>query len=63
MPEMTGMEATKLIKSDDHCKHIPVVYFTVVDDIVELAKEAGADDWLSKPFRLEDFRAKADKYF
>ncbi|HVV73915.1 MAG TPA: response regulator [Verrucomicrobiae bacterium] len=63
MPQMTGMEATRLIKSDDYGRQIPVVYFTGGNNIAELAIEAGADDWLSKPFRLDEFRAKADKYF
>jgi len=62
MPGMTGLQATRLIKSHALCKHIPVVYFTGREDVLDLALKAGADDWLTKPFRLEEIRQKADKY-
>ena len=62
MPAMTGLEATKLIKSVADCKDIPVIYFTSRDDIEELAAEAGADDWLKKPFNIEDLLIKAKKF-
>lgn len=62
MPVITGLEATRLIKSDDKSKHIPVVYFSSRDDIRELAELAGADDWLIKPFRPDDLITKAEKF-
>ena len=62
MPAMTGLEATKLIKSVTDCRDIPVIYFTSRDDIRELAVEAGADDWLRKPFNLDDLVNKARKF-
>jgi CheY-like chemotaxis protein len=63
MPAMTGVEATRLIKSVADCKDIPVIYFTSRENIKELAAQAGADDWLSKPFMLEDLVNKARKFF
>ena len=63
MPAITGLEATRLIKADEWCKHIPVMYFSIRDDIKELAALAGADDWLSKPFKLDDLVDKAGKFF
>jgi CheY-like chemotaxis protein len=60
MPAMTGVEATRLIKSVEDCKDIPVIYFTSREDIKELAVLAGADDWLSKPFKLDDLVKKAN---
>lgn len=62
MPGVNGMEATRLIKVDPACKDIPVVYFSAQEDIRQLALDAGADDWLSKPFRVEDLRKKVEKY-
>src|ERR1700744_5380616 len=50
MPVMTGLEATRLIKSFADCKNIPVIYFSIREDVKTLAAQAGADDWLSKPF-------------
>ena len=62
MPGMTGIEATRLIKSEADCQDIPVIYFTIRDDIDELAAEAGADDWLIKPFNLDDLVIKTKKF-
>jgi CheY-like chemotaxis protein len=62
MPAMTGVEATRLIRSVGHCKDIPVIYFTSREDIKELAARAGADDWLSKPFSLDDLVNKTRKF-
>jgi CheY-like chemotaxis protein len=63
MPAMTGIEATKLIKSAVDCRDIPVVYFSSREDIKELAAQAGADDWLSKPFMLDELVKKTAKFF
>ena len=63
MPAITGIEAIKLIKSAADCKDIPVVYFTSREDIKELAAQAGADNWLSKPFMLDDLVKKTGKFF
>jgi CheY-like chemotaxis protein len=62
MPLMTGVEATRLIKSDAKCGHIPVIYFSSREDIKALAAQAGADDWLSKPFKLDDLVSIAEKF-
>ena len=62
MPIMTGVEATRLLKSSDSCKHIPVIYFTSREDVRELAAQAGADHWLSKPFTIDQMM-KVTKQF
>ena len=54
IPKIGGVEATKLLKSSEEFRHIPVIYVTANNDIVALAAEAQADDYVSKPFNLED---------
>lgn len=51
MPEMDGHRLTKLIKSDDRLKHIPVVIFSslINDQMRAKGREVGADEQLSKP--------------
>lgn len=53
IPEAGGKVATKLIKSHPEYQSIPVIYFSANNDIEKLAKEAGADTYLAKPFDLE----------
>ena len=51
MPQMDGHRLTKLIKSDDAYKHIPVVIFSslVNDEMRKKGEQLGADAQLSKP--------------
>jgi len=51
MPEMDGIEATKIMKSDDHLKDIPVIAVTASSTRGndEQLKESLFDDYLSKP--------------
>ncbi|MDQ1859108.1 MULTISPECIES: response regulator [unclassified Chryseobacterium] len=62
IPKIGGVEATKLLKSTEAFKHIPVIYVTANSDIVALASEAGADDYVSKPFDLDDLEAMVAKH-
>jgi signal transduction histidine kinase len=59
MPEMDGIELTKFIKEDRTTAHIPVVMLTAkagVQDRVA-GREAGADEYLAKPFRTSELMA------
>nr|WP_315033050.1 response regulator [uncultured Chryseobacterium sp.] len=62
IPKIGGVEATKLLKSSEEFKHIPVIYVTANNDIVALAAEAQADDYVSKPFNLDDLEEIVAKH-
>lgn len=62
IPRIGGVEATKLLKNHEEFQSIPVIYVTANNDIVALAKEAQADDYVAKPFNLEDLEDKVAKY-
>lgn len=62
IPEIGGVEATRLIKSDADFKHTPVILFTANKDISRLAKEAGADAFISKPFELKELETMVEKF-
>lgn len=53
IPEAGGIVATQSLKKTAALKHIPVIYFTANNNISQLAAEAGADDYISKPFDLD----------
>ena len=55
LPDISGIEATRLIKADEDLKSIPVIYFSANSNISELAAEAGADDFIAKPFDINHF--------
>lgn len=54
IPDMGGIEATRLIKNSPEFKDIPVIYFSANNDIHLLTEKAGADSYLAKPFDLYD---------
>lgn len=51
MPKMDGHRLTKLIKTEDKLKHIPVIIFSslINHEMMLKGKELGADEQLSKP--------------
>jgi adenylate cyclase len=60
MPEIDGYEVLTRIKGDAALKHIPVLMITAVDDVASAARciEAGAEDYLPKPFDAVVLRAR-----
>ncbi len=52
MPKLNGFDACKILKSEAGTKHIPILMLTALQAVgdVDQAFEAGADDYLSKPF-------------
>lgn len=62
LPDMSGVEATRIIKATDELKNIPVIYFSANSNISELAAEAQADDFIAKPFDIDSFEEIVNKY-
>jgi len=48
-----GRKVTQELKGDRRTKDIPVIILTAYPNADELTKEAGANDYLPKPFELE----------
>jgi CheY-like chemotaxis protein len=57
-----GREICKQLKNQATTKHIPIVMISASRDIVKSAKDAGADDFLAKPFQMDDLLGKVAKY-
>ena len=60
MPVMDGYEATKIIKEDDEYSTIPLIIISALSDKEAITKglELGADEYLTKPFDITDFRLR-----
>lgn len=54
IPNEGGVNATKTLKNSVRHAQVPVIYFSANSDIISLAKSAGADAYLAKPFELDD---------
>ena len=62
MPEITGLEFAEKIKITG--KTLPIVMLTALSEPEDRVKglEAGAKDYITKPFRKEEIRDKIDKF-
>ncbi len=60
MPEMNGYEVLQFIKKDKRLRAIPVIMVSVVDEMESVVQciEAGADDYLTKPFNALLLKAR-----
>jgi putative two-component system response regulator len=60
MPEMDGFTACRLLKDDERTALIPITMLTGLDDREHRTRgiEAGADDFLTKPFEHSILRAR-----
>ena len=62
MPDMNGLDATRIIKEVNH--DVPVIALSAYafDENIREAKAAGCDDFMAKPFRVEDLIEICAKY-
>jgi DNA-binding response OmpR family regulator len=60
MPEPNGFEVCKMLRADPKFSRTPIVIFTAMGDNESkaTASEIGADEFLTKPFRVEDLMHK-----
>src|SRR5262245_3576581 len=60
MPKMTGIEACRILKQDERTRFVPIVLVTALvarEDRIA-GKEAGCDDFLSKPVDFEELKIR-----
>jgi DNA-binding response OmpR family regulator len=60
MPKLDGFELTRRIRADEATRRIPIILLTAraQDADVQQGFDAGADDYLRKPFSPQELRAR-----
>ncbi|HEX8500221.1 MAG TPA: diguanylate cyclase [Pyrinomonadaceae bacterium] len=60
MPVLDGLQACRLLKEDPATRDIPVIFLSALDDTDTKvsALALGANDYVSKPFRVEELLAR-----
>ena len=60
MPRMTGYEACRKLRSRDETKDIPIIFLSAKgqESEVQAGKDAGADDYIIKPFAPAELTQK-----
>ena len=62
MPEMNGLDATRIIKEVNHDMPVIALSAYAFEENIREAMDAGCDDFLAKPFRVEDLLDIVNKY-
>jgi DNA-binding response OmpR family regulator len=60
MPKLDGYEVTERLRRADATRHLPVILLTARVQETDIARglEAGADDYVKKPFSPTELRAR-----
>jgi DNA-binding response OmpR family regulator len=62
MSGMDGRDICKKIKSEEDTKNIPVIIMSANKDTETIAKECGADNFIAKPFEMDEMITKVKQY-
>lgn len=58
----SGPEIVRSLKNRDKTRNIPVIMVSAQEDIRKIAESAGADDYLEKPFNINDLLKIIEKH-
>jgi CheY-like chemotaxis protein len=64
LPDMDGLTLIRGLRQDERTANIPMVVLSASPefDAAELARAAGADDFLAKPIRLQALQETIERY-
>lgn len=62
MSGQDGREVCKYLKQNPLTKHIPIIMVSASRDVRDSAHQAGANDFIAKPFEMEELLKKIAKY-
>ncbi|HVA96711.1 MAG TPA: response regulator [Candidatus Acidoferrales bacterium] len=62
MSGVDGRDICRTVKATAATKDIPVILISASVDLANIVKDSGADDYLSKPFEMQDLISKVNKY-
>lgn len=57
-----GRTICQYLKSQESTHHLPIILLSAHKDTQRLAREVGADDFLTKPFQMEDLLSLVAQY-
>ena len=61
MAGVDGRDICKQLKNQRLTKHIPIIMVSANQDTEKIAREAGADDFIAKPFDMDDLLTMVEK--
>ena len=62
LPGVGGLDICRFLKSSSATKDVPVVIFSASPQAQQMARLAGANDFLEKPFNITDLKKMVEKF-
>ncbi|MBR6162588.1 response regulator [bacterium] len=64
LPKMNGFKISRLLKFDSKYKDIPILMVTARSQEEDklIGEETGADEYITKPFKIDEILEKVKKY-
>jgi two-component system alkaline phosphatase synthesis response regulator PhoP len=64
LPKLDGYKVCRLLKFDERYKHIPILMLTAKTQQKDklLGQETGADEYITKPFEIDELMKKIKAY-
>ena len=64
LPKINGYKIARMLKFDESYKHIPIIMLTArtQQTDIKLGEETGADEYVTKPFDMDELVALVKKY-
>ncbi len=62
MSGWNGRDICRFLKNQEATRHIPILLVSANKETESIAREAGADDFVSKPFDLDELLGKIERY-
>jgi two-component system alkaline phosphatase synthesis response regulator PhoP len=64
LPKINGYKIARFLKFDEAYKHIPIIMLTAraQKTDIELGEKTGADEYVTKPFEMDELVALVKKY-
>ncbi|MEE1947003.1 response regulator transcription factor [Pedobacter sp. KR3-3] len=62
LPDGNGIEVCKELKSSQKFTQVPVIIMSANADKKTVSKDACAEDFIGKPFNIDDFQHRVERY-
>ncbi|AZA73736.1 response regulator [Chryseobacterium indoltheticum] len=62
IPEIGGAEAIKTLRNNQKFNKVPVILVSATTNIAKIKNTSGANDYLRKPFDIDDLETIVNKY-
>lgn len=61
LPRLSGLEVLAKLRADDRLRSTPVLVITAWNDTMDVALQAGADSFVTKPFQPDELKDAVER--